>query len=217
MPTTEVQELLKNPDNIEIVRDQLAGILALELLHQHELAEADPDLAAKEDYNVHVYIENDEPWAVQDDDNPFPAINVSFDSYSIDTDDGSNDRIVNGKYYIDCYAAGNYDGEGFAGRVAKIKSMKIARFVRNILQAANYRYLKLRGVVNSQHIAKCESGTVKDENGAVKVGVQRITLEAEFHENSPQVECDVLEAMGFTCNSDSGEVLLDLLENYIEE
>ena len=107
MPTIEVQELLKNPDNIEIVRDQLAGILALELLHQHELAEADPDLAAKEDYNVHVYIENDEPWAVQDEDNPFPAINVSFDSYSIDTDDGSNDRIVNGKYYIDCYAAGN--------------------------------------------------------------------------------------------------------------
>lgn len=218
MPATvEVQELLKDPDNIEIVRDQIAGILALELLHQNELAQADPDLPAKEDYNVHVYIENDEPWAVQDENNPFPAVNVSFDNYKIDTDDGSNDRIVLGTYFIDCYAAGNYDGEGFAGRVAKIKSMKIARFVRNILQAANYRYLKLRGVVNSQHIAKCESGAIKDENGAVKVGVQRIVLEAEFHENSPQVESDVLEAMGFTCNSTSGEILLNLLEKYIDE
>ncbi len=47
MPATiEVQELLKNPDNIEIVRDQIAGILALELLHQNELAQEDPDLPA---------------------------------------------------------------------------------------------------------------------------------------------------------------------------
>ena len=216
-PRPEVNELLNEPDNVEIVRDQVAGILALELLNQHELAEATPDLPAKQDYDVKVYIENDEPWAVQDEENPFPAIKVSFDKYLIDTDDGSNDRIVNAVYNIDCYAAGNYDGEGFAGRIAKIKSMKIARFVRNILQAANYRYLKLRGIVNNQHIASCKSGIIRDSEGAVKVGVQRIALEVEFHEHSPQVVSDVLEEMNLTCNSATGEILLNIKEEYKEE
>lgn len=213
----EVTELLNSPDNVEIVRDQVAGILALELMHQKEIADETPDLPAPQDYDVKVYIENDEPWAVQDEKNPFPAINVSFVKYKIDTDDGSNDRIVNALYNVDCYAVGNYDGEGFAGRVAKIKSMKIARFARNILQAANYRYLKLRGVVNSQHIASCTSGVVKDSEGAVKVGVQRIALEVEFHEHSPQVVSDVLEEMHLTCNSATGEILLTMKEVYKEE
>lgn len=217
MAQYEVNELLSTPDNIEIVRDQIAGILALELIHQYELAQAIPDLKSPEDYSVRVYIENDEPWAVQDEQNPFPAINIVFDRFVIDSDDGSNDRIIKATYFIDCYTAGNYDSEGFAGRVAKIKSLKTARLVRNILQAANYRYLKLRGVVNSQKIISCVSGVVKDTEGAVKIGVQRITLEAEFHETSPQVESDALEALGFSCNSPTGEVLLNFEEIYMEE
>ncbi len=208
----EVKELLSSPDNVEIVRDQTAGILALELQNQYKLAKEESELTGVEDYNVKVYIENNEPWAVQDEENPFPAINITFDKYTIDTDDGSNDRIVTALYNIDCYASGNYTGEGFAGRWAKIKSVKIARLVRNILQAANYRYLKLRGVVNSQHIVSCTSGEIRDNEGAVKVGVQRIVLEVEFHETSPQVDGDILEEMGFVCSDETGEVLLKITE-----
>lgn len=213
----EINRLLSDPDNVEIVRDQVAGILALELENQYNLALEDEDLKKPEDYKVKVYIENDEPWAVQDEENPFPAINVSFDHYTIDTDDGSKDRIINALYYIDCYTAGNYDGEGLAGRVAKIKSMKVARLVRNILQAANYRYLKLRGIVNSQSITECNSGVIKDPAGAVKVGVQRIKLEVELFEDSPQIERDNLEIMDFTCRTTTGEVLLNIDEEYEEE
>lgn len=212
----EVKELLSTPDKVEIVRDQLAGILALELANQYELAQAAED-ASKEDYNVHVYIENDEPWAVQDEENPFPAINVSFDRYAVTTDDGANNRIVTASYLVDCYAAGNYDGDGGAGRVAKVKSMKVARLARNIIQAANYYYLGLRGTVHTRRIKSCVSGAIKDANGAVKVGVQRITVEVEFRETSPQVTGDVLEAMNFTCNSATGEVLLNMGQSYREE
>jgi hypothetical protein len=213
----EVNELLVDPDGVEVVRDQVAGILALELENQYAIARKMPDLQSPEDYNVRVYIENDEPWAVQDERNPFPAINVSFDRYMIDTDDGTNGRIITASYDIDCYAAGNYTGQGFAGRRAKLKSLKTARFARNILQAGNYRYLGLRGTVNFQHIKSCTSGIVKDDKGAVKIGVQRIVLEVEFHETSPQVQGVDLDVLGINIRKDTGEVLLDIEEKYKED
>ena len=40
MSDYQINELLSTPDNVEIVRDQICGILALETAHQFELAEA---------------------------------------------------------------------------------------------------------------------------------------------------------------------------------
>jgi hypothetical protein len=59
-----VNELLSTPDNVEIIRDQLCGILALECAHQYELAQEAHSTVA-EDFNIKVYLENDEPWELQ--------------------------------------------------------------------------------------------------------------------------------------------------------
>ena len=59
--------LQREPDNIEIIRDQIAALLALDLEHQHELAVEDSDPNSK-DYDVDVFVECDDPLQYLDDD-----------------------------------------------------------------------------------------------------------------------------------------------------
>ena len=56
----ECKELLSEPDNIEYIRDQIGAILSVELANQFALAEEAADHNAR-DYNIAVYIENDDP------------------------------------------------------------------------------------------------------------------------------------------------------------
>jgi len=75
-----VNELLSTPDNVEIIRDQICGILALEFAHQYELAQEAGSAVVPDDYDIKVYLENDEPWALQteEDKSIYPLVNVSL-------------------------------------------------------------------------------------------------------------------------------------------
>ena len=83
----ECKELLSDSDNIEYIRDQIGAILSVELANQFALAQEAADPAAR-DYNIGVYIENDDPLQLVDAGaSPFPLVNLSL--VSTEKDSGS--------------------------------------------------------------------------------------------------------------------------------
>lgn len=208
-----VDELIKNPDNAEIIRDQLCGILSLETAHQYELALESSDPVAR-DYKIEVYLENDEPWALQtEEDNHYPIVNVSLQSVGgVSGSTNTNTTNRRAVFFIDCYATGTFDGTGLSGRMAVIKAWKTARIVRNILEAANYAYLGLRGMVTKRTVTDLETGMPASNNAAIRVCVVRVKLEVEFNEKSPQVKGVEIAPMNMVIKDDTGLVVVDMEE-----
>lgn len=207
-----VDELLSSPDNVEIVRDQICGILALETAHQYELADEAGD-TRKEDYKIKVYLENDQPWELQteDDKEVFPLVNVSL--VSVDRGNGStttNKNNVTASFYIDCYATGTFDGDGQTGRMAVVKAWKTARIIRNILCAANYAYLGLRGVVTARQVKSLTAGMPNQQNAAGRVCIVRIAMDVDLLEFSPQVSGVEIAPISLEFLDDTGLVIVDM-------
>ena len=212
-----VNELLSTPDNVEIIRDQLCGILALECAHQYELAQEGHSTVA-EDFNIKVYLENDEPWELQteEDKDVFPLVNVSLQGAKSDSGSTStNSTARTATFFVDCYASGIFDGSGLSGRMAVIKAWKTARIVRNILEAANYAYLGLRGVVSKRAITDFETGMPKTQNAAIRVCVVRLKLDVSYTEVSPQVSGVEIDPISLSITDDTGLVVVDM--KYKEE
>ena len=179
-------ELQSEPDNIEIIRDQIAALLALELQKQHEIAVEKEDSAAR-DYDVAVYVENDNPLQYVDDNtpesNPFPCVNVSLDS----SDDGKGTASVNrqcmtAQFFVDCYATGNTASDEDFGTKAALKAWKTARLVRRILRAEPNTYLRLRGIVGKVGF-KFQSGEPASAQSAICVKMVRVTLSVDYVED----------------------------------
>ncbi len=213
MSSYVVDELLSTPDNVEIIRDQVCGILALEGAHQYELAQA-AALETADDYNLSVYLENDEPWSLQtEEDNTFPKVNVSLQA--AETSAGSSSTNTTSKtatIVIDCYATGTFDGSGKSGRMAVLKAWKTARIVRNILEAANYAYLGLRGIVSKRTVTSFETGFPNVQNAAIRVCIVRVKLLVEYKEVSPQVSGVTIDPISLKITDDTGLVVVDMCE-----
>jgi hypothetical protein len=216
-----IEYLLSTPDNIELIRDNIAAILTLELQKQKELATeaALPDAA---DYDVSVHIDKTRPWQLTSNEeikNPFPLINVLF-SESKPVSGGDRTRAIDytAKYLIDCYGCGNvaeddgmgtiiFDDDSFANR----RALKTARLARNILMSSFYTYLGLRSVVKSREVSEYKIGFPDNmPESAVGVSVCRITLSVTFTETSPQAEGVPYEGMLFKSFDSNGNILIDM-------
>lgn len=212
MSDIQVHELLSAPDNVEIVRDQICGILALETANQYELAVEAQD-ARKDDYNIKVYLENDQPWELQteEDKDVFPLVNVSL--VSVDRGNGStvtNKNNVTASFNIDCYATGTFDGDGRTGRMAVVKAWKTARIIRNILCAGNYAYLGLRGVVTARQVRSLTTGMPNQQMAAGRVCIVRIVMDVDLIEFSPQVSGVEIAPISLEILDDTGLVIVDM-------
>lgn len=179
-------ELQSEPDNIEIIREQIAALLFLDLQRQHEIAleKEDPNAA---DYDVTVYVENDDPMQYVDDEaedsNPFPCVNVSLDSSDGDGGTASvNKQTMTAQFFIDCYATGNTSSTADFGTKASLKAWKTARLVRRILRAETNTYLRLRGVVGKVSF-KFQSGEPNSVQSAIRVKMVRITVSVDYVED----------------------------------
>lgn len=178
--------LQSTPDNIEVIRDQIAALLLLDFEKQFELAiEANDPNAA--DYDVDVFVESDDPLQYTDDEsedsNPFPCVNVSLDSSDGDGGTASvNKQAMTAQFFIDCYAAGNTSSTADFGTKASLKAWKTARLVRRILRAESNTYLRLRGVVGKVSF-KFQSGEPNSVQSAIRVKMVRITLSVEYVED----------------------------------
>lgn len=205
-----ITERFNEPDNIEIIRDQMAGIIALEMDKQYEMAIDDDDPVAS-DFLARVLVENDEPLnAGGDNVDIFPLINVSVDSRSlVDGTSAVNYDKAQATVFVDCYQTGNNSGI-FAGRKATIKAWKLARCVRRILRSDYYKYLRLRGVVSDVKIAKMKAGVPAMNDSAIKVVLVRLSVDVVFDEAAPIVKGESLELIPVQISDENGQVVVDI-------
>lgn len=204
-----IPALIDKFDTAEIVRDQVASILANEIASQKALA----TLAAKNpaDWDVKVYTERANPWA-----NNSPTANVWWDGSTLDPK-GSNHvehQVYLATFNVDCYGFGQSSNVVTGGHVpgdehAAKEAQRVARLVRNILQAAEYTYLNLRAVVSGRTITTIRNmQPQQDANPSQHVAAARLTLEVKLIEASPQVAQETLDALGVTIKRASdGQVL----------
>lgn len=199
-----IDSLIDKQDTVEIVRDQIAALLALEAANQVALATAagkpDPQLWA-----LRVYQERTSPWELFPgrDDETTPVVNVWWDSETFDMS-ASNiaerqkaAAIIN----IDCYGYGESRDDGAGGHISGDQDaaeavQRAVRLVRNMLMAAENTYLGLRGTVRRRWF---DSITIlrpqQDDPAASRLVGARMAFRVEFNEYSPQVEPETLELL----------------------
>lgn len=207
-----VEELMSEPDNIEIIRDQTAALLAVDFENQFRLATdaEDPNAA---DYGVAVFVENDDPLQYVDDGtpgaNPFPCVNVSLDSTGPEKGTASVGRqMMSAQLYIDVYAAGNTSAGGDFGTKAALKAWKTARMVRRILRAEANTYLRLRGIVGKVSF-RFQEGEPNQTQSAIRVKMVRITMNVDYVEDVPITGGPGIELISAEITDGDGRVILD--------
>lgn len=194
-----IAELITKRDNVEIIRDQIAAILAVELANQSLLSGNLPYPS--------VFIERSQPWGqfLEATAAMPPVINVWFDSEAFE---GASSNVVERQkseavFNVDCYGAGvsQDDGNPTGGHdpgdlQAALEAQRAVRLARNILMAGAYTYLGLRGVVWKrfpQTISMFQPQL--DNRGVQRIVGARLALMVHFNELSPQVQGEPLETL----------------------
>ena len=147
----EILSFIDKQDTIELVRDQVAAILKVELENQQTLA---PEGVLM----PRVFIERSRPWGefLSAPEAAAPILNVWIDNANYD---GASSNVVERQradvtINIDGYGYGVSvdDGDPEGGHTpsdlaSALEAQRAARFARNILMASHYVYLGMRGVV----------------------------------------------------------------------
>jgi hypothetical protein len=207
-----IPELIDKIDNAEIIRDQIAAILTVELANQGVLSGGLPQ--------PRVFIERSNPWGqfVEVTSPPAqPVINVWWDSSTFNESESNvvERQKAEAVYHIDCYAAapssdvqsgGHLPGDEQAAREAQ----RAVRLVRNILMAGAYTYLGLRGLVWKRFPQTITLFQPQIDNRAgLRIVAARLALQVHFNEFSPQVAGVELETLLVEVNrKETGELLL---------
>lgn len=220
----QIQSLIDKVDSVEIVRDQIAGILLVESANQQLLA-----TAAQRDsrsWALRVFTEASNPWEqfreapdpkkAQEPADFTPIVNVMFDQVATDraTSSQVNRKWVEGTFQIDCYgygiSAASGDGQASGDTSASLEAQRAARLVRNILESAHYCSLGLVKLVGDRRIQTIQSFQ-PTQGGQQTQHVQavRLTLNCNFSEYSPQYEGAPFEAATMTLTRiPTGEVVI---------
>jgi hypothetical protein len=215
-----ITELLDTPDNVEKIRDQIAGILKIETVRQYKKAQ-ESNLENARDYLINVYVEKERPWQLTENsngENPFPLVNVQLMGYKKDTVPGSTVKRQKylAEFAIDCYARGQPDNPEGDDADATKKSWALGRIIRNILMSGFYSYLGLREIVRRREVVEARTGTPTGLTGniddsAISVTICRILFCVETFEDSPQIHPGEFEGIIFTATSPDGKV--NLIDN----
>ena len=217
-----IDSLIDKEDNFEIIRDQIAAILTLEIDNQQKLAKAankkNPKL-----WDFRVFTERANPFEEWRDVDPStgidesPLINVWYDNGSFPMNKGNvvERQAHEAVYNIDCYGVG-FSGDNPAGghflgdKEAALETQRAVRLVRNILMAADYTYLGLRGTVWRrwpQSITVFQPQI--DGRPVTHIVGARIALRVEFNEFSPQITPETLEGVTVDVKrTEDGEIVL---------
>lgn len=215
---TILNELIDKQDTFEIVRDQIAAILANNVAEQKSLATAagqDPSL-----YDFKTYTERSKPWGMYQKSNPetTPIVNVYFDSATAEKGASNHNQYQKhtGTFHIDCYGYGKTTstagGHSSGDELANLEAQRTARLAKNIIMADVNTYLDLRGLVWSRWITNVvQFQDLQDNEQMQYITAIRLTLAVEYTEYSPQQGTEVLEGVGIEINRASdGEVLAQI-------
>lgn len=219
-----IDTLIDKQDNFEIIRDQITAILVNEVASQMSLATASGK--NPNNWKLRVFKEQSNPFEQFLNGNPTsdtsPIINVWFDSFTTDpkASNTSERQKVEAVYNIDCYGFGQSANLVAGGHTkgdvqAATEVHRAARLVRNILMAAEYTYLNLRGTVWARWLQNITSFQPQIEGQQVqKIHGLRLVFNVGFSEFSPQITPETLEIMANTVKSaESGEIILEA--NYV--
>ena len=213
-----IATLITRVDAAEVVRDQIAQLLADESAAQQALATAaaeNPEL-----WRLRVYRERSTPWETFTGEAPIvdtaPVINVMYQGSDFpDATGGAVDcQTGEATYNIDCYGYGASSSDGGAGQVlgdeqAALAVQRATRLVRSVLMAGEYTYLGLRGTVFRRWVESVRVFQPEERQDAVyRVVGARVVLGVRLQELSPQVEGVTLESLGVELRRASdGQVL----------
>ncbi len=213
-----IQTLIDKQDSFEIIRDQIAAILAAEVVSQKQKAtDAGKDPAL---WDFKVYTERSNPWEsyLNDTAELTPIVNVWYDN-SVFSETQSNiveKQATDGIFNIDCYAVANSSdnvagGHNPGDKEAAFAVQRVLRLVRNILMSAEYTYLGLRGLVWQRWPQTVTAFQPQQDRGNVRpVIAARIGFKVKFNEFSPQISGDMLELLSAqVTRAEDGEILLD--------
>lgn len=218
-----IQTLIDKQDSFEIIRDQIAAILAQEVISQKQLATGagkDPAL-----WDFKVYTERSNPWEayLNDTADLTPIVNVWYDN-SVFSENQSNiveKQATDGIFNIDCYAVANSSdnvagGHNPGDKEAAFAVQRVLRLVRNILMSAEYTYLGLRGLVWQRWPQTVTAFQPQQDRGNVRpVIAARIGFKVKFNEFSPQISGDMLELLSAQVSrAEDGEILFDADYDY---
>jgi hypothetical protein len=190
-----ISESLATPDNVEVIRDQIAAILKVELANQ-AIITGNPQ--------PRVFLERSNPWGqfIEGDLAPLPIINVWFDTLSYD---GAAGNIVERQkaeatFNIDGYGYGVSveDGSGHTpgDQTATLEAQRALRLARKILMSAHYVYLGLRGLVWKRWPQSLSMFQPQmDGRTAQHVVAGRLSFTVQFNEFSPQIVGEPLETL----------------------
>ena len=215
----QIDHLLVTRDTLEIVRDQIAAILALESAQQMALAPG----SGKDplDWELHVYTDRVSPIGeyLQSDAPRLPPIVVVY--FQQDSFDGkASDQLKHryfGTFVIDCYGYGcskddpNDAQAHLPGDIqAEQEATRAARLVRQILVATPYFNLGLPGLVGKRQFVARENLTPSQEERPVShVSAFRLKLQVDFDEFSPENSFPNIESVAITFTRDGdGRVLV---------
>lgn len=224
--------LIDKQDNNEIIRDQIAALLAVEEANQRTLA-----IAASQDpnnYKFDVYIERSRPFeslTAKGDGSEIgqmPLVNILFDNDVFDNKnaDQTQKQRVKGTFFIDCYAQKNRTALMMGDEATSKESDRIARLVRNIIMSAEYYQLGLghkeygigKNIVFKRYVMRREKFFPSDREGQVfeNVIATRITLEVEYNETSPQINTRDLDLLITTCRKDeiTGQIYFEVKSDF---
>lgn len=188
-----LQQLIDKKDNFELVRDQIAIILATEVTNQKSLATAGGKNPALWDFKV--YLERSNPldnYSSESDLTPVVAVSYYNSVFDGTKGDGTETQACTAQFNIDCYAIGKSGDSGTGqvngDQVANESVQRIVRLVRNILEAPEYRWLNLRGTVGKRKISKIEvqQASKQERDVTLNVAVATLALTVDMIETSPQ-------------------------------
>jgi hypothetical protein len=211
----KILALIDKTDNVELVRDQVAAILKLELAHQQTLAP--PGVLMPR-----VFVERSRPWGefLSAPASAAPIVNVWLDNANYDGSASNTverqraDTIIN----VDCYGYGASvdDGNPAGGHTpgdltAALESQRAVRLARNVLMSSHYTYLGMRGVVGKRWPQSLTFFQPQlDDRAAQCVHGARLALMVQCNEFSPQYEGEVLELISLEVKrTETGEILFE--------
>lgn len=222
-----IATLIDKQDNFEIIRDQIAAILAAEVVNQMALATA--ALKDPNEWKLRIFLERFLPFEewlnVQDPDtiDKSPIVNVWFENSTFEP--GASNSIerqkANGIFNIDCYGYG-YSSNNIAGghnpgdKDSSFQAQKALRLVRNILMAADYYKLGLQGMVWSRWVQNITMYQPELNGQQVQqVTGARLAFAVSFNEFAPQVAEETLDYLSIDVKrTEDNQIVVDADYDY---
>lgn len=214
-----ISALIDKQDNFEIIRDQIASILAMEVVSQKALAvTAGKDQA---DWDLRVFTERTNPWEqwLETTDRLPPIVNVWYDSstFQLAGSNLSQRQSTEGTFNIDCYGRGVAEDITAGGHIpgdqrAAADVQRALMLVRNILMASEYRELAFPpGNISQRWPQSIVMFQPQFDGIAVqRVIAARISLQVKFNEFSPQQTEGQLCFLNIdVTRADNGEILFE--------